>query len=185
MDTLAEQYKEKAVPELMERFGHKNVLSVPRLKKVIVSMRISSSEDKKEALEHATDIIATVTGQRPTRTLAKKSVSGFKVREGELAGCMVTLRGARMYQFLERLINAAVPRIRDFRGLNPKSFDGRGNYNMGLDESLIFPEVNPDDAKASRGMNITIVSSARNDEEAAELLRLLGMPFRNDSGGRV
>jgi large subunit ribosomal protein L5 len=185
MTTLTQEYKEKVVPALMERFSYKNVLSVPRLKKIIVSMRISSSEDKKEALEHATDIIATVTGQRPTRTLARKSVSGFKIRQGELAGSMVTLRGTRMYEFLERLINVAVPRIRDFRGLNPKAFDGRGNYNMGLDESLIFPEVNPDETSGARGMNITIVSSARNDEEAAELLRLLGMPFTNNSGGRA
>lgn len=184
MPTLTQEYREKIVPKLMERFGHKNVLSVPRLRKIVVSMRISSSEDKKEALEHATNIMATVTGQRPTRTIARKSVAGFKVRKGELAGCMVTLRGARMYEFLERLINVAIPRIRDFRGLNLNAFDGRGNYNMGLDESLIFPEVNPDDIRDARGMNITVVSSARNDEEAAELLRLLGMPFRNDSGGR-
>ncbi len=184
MAALIEKYRGKVAPELMKRFGHKNMLSVPRMTKIIVNMRISSSEDKKEALEHATNIIATVTGQRPTPTLARKSVAGFKTRKGDIVGCIATLRGKRMYEFLERLINVAIPRIRDFRGLNPKAFDGRGNYNMGLDESLIFPEVNPDDEKGTRGMNITIVSSARNDEQAAELLRMLGMPFRNDSGGK-
>ena len=185
MPTLTEEYRGRVVPEMMKRFAHKNVLSTPRLKKIIVSMRISSAEDTKDALEHATNIIATVSGQRPAPRVARKSVSGFKLREGDIVGCMVTLRGKRMYEFLERLINVAVPRIRDFRGLNPKSFDGMGNYNMGIEECLIFPEVNQDDAKGTRGMNITIVSSAKNDEEAAELLRLLGMPFRNDSGGRL
>lgn len=184
MAALIEEYREKVVPELMKRFGHKNMLSVPKLRKIIVSMRISSSEDKKEVLEHETKTIATITGQRPTPTIARKSVSGFKIRKGDLVGCIATLRGRRMYEFLERLINVAIPRIRDFRGLDPKSFDGRGNYNMGLEECLIFPEVNPDDAKDTRGMNVTIVSSAKNDEQAAELLRMLGMPFRNDSGGR-
>lgn len=184
MAALMEQYREKIAPELMKQFGHKNMLSVPKLKKIILSMRISSSEDRKEALEHTTDIIATIAGQRPTPTIARKSISGFKLREGDIVGCIATLRGKRMYEFLERLINVVIPRIRDFRGLNPKSFDGMGNYNMGLEECLIFPELNPDDANGSRGMNVTIVSSAKNDEQAAELLRMLGMPFRNDNGGR-
>ena len=184
MAALLEEYREKVAPELKKRFGHKNMLSVPKLRKIIVSMRISSSEDRKEALEHATNIIATVTGQRPTPRAARKSVSGFKIRKGDIVGCMATLRGKRMYELLERLINVAIPRIRDFRGLDPKAFDGMGNYNIGLEECLIFPEVNPDDAKDTRGMNVTIVSSAKNDEQAAELLRMLGMPFRNDSGGR-
>ncbi len=184
MAPLIKEYRERVAPELMKRFGHKNILSVPALKKIIVSMRISSSEDKKEALEHATNIIATVTGQRPTPRAARKSVSGFKIRKGDIVGCIATLRGKRMYEFLERLINVAIPRIRDFSGLDRKGFDGMGNYTMGLEECLIFPEVNPDDAKGSRGMNVTIVSSAKNDEESAELLKMLGMPFRNDSGGR-
>lgn len=184
MSALLEEYRSKAVPELMKRFGHSNRLSVPALVKIIVSMRIGSAEDGKEALEQATKTIAAVTGQRPAPRRARKSVSAFKIRKGDVVGCVATLRRKRMYEFLERLINVAIPRIRDFRGLDPAAFDGTGNYSMGLEESLIFPELSGDDTKGARGMNVTIVISGTNDEEAAELLRILGMPFRKNSGAR-
>ena len=183
MSALLEEYKTNVVPALMERLSRKNRLAVPRLLKIIVSMGISSSEDGKEALENVSRIIAVVTGQKPAPTKARKSIAGFKIREGDIVGCMTTLRGKRMYEFLERLIHAAIPRVRDFRGMDPNSFDGRGNYSMGMEEGLIFPELNPDDTKAARGMNVTIVTSTDKDEEATDLLRMLGMPLRNDSGG--
>ncbi len=184
MAGLMEEYRNTIAPALMERFGHKNRHATSRLVKIVVSMRISSGDDRKDALEAASATMSTITGQRPAPRRARKSVSGFKLREGDMVGCMVTLRGKRMYEFLERLIHGAVPRVRDFRGLNPSSFDGMGNYNMGIEECIIFPELSPDDPQAARGMNITIVSSNRSDEEAAELLRMMGMPFRKDDGGQ-
>lgn len=179
---LLKEYRTNIAPALMEQFKHGNRFSVPKLMKIVVSMRISSSEDKKEVLEDASRIMAAVTGQKPSFTKARKSIAGFKIREGDIVGCRTTLHGTRMYEFLERLIHAAIPRIRDFRGLDQNSFDGRGNYGMGIEECLVFPELSQDDARAARGMNITIVTSSRSDEEAAVLLRMLGMPLRNDDG---
>jgi large subunit ribosomal protein L5 len=184
MATLLDVYRTGIVPELMNKFGYKNEMSVPKLQKIVVTMRISSDDDKKEALEEATTILSSITGQIPSQTKARKSVSGFRVREGDVVGCITTLRGARMYEFLERLIHTAIPRVRDFRGLKPNSFDGSGNYNMGVEECIVFPEINPDELKGVRGMNVTIVTSSRTDDEAAELLRLFGMPFKNDNGGQ-
>lgn len=184
MAGLMEEYRNRIAPMLMERFGYRNRNAAPRLVKIVVSMRISSGDDSKDALEDACKTMSMITGQQPASRRARKSVSGFKLREGDMVGCVVTLRGKRMYEFLERLIHGAIPRVRDFRGLNPSSFDGMGNYSMGIEECIIFPELSPDDVRAARGMNITIVSSNRSDEEAAELLRMLGMPFRKDDGGQ-
>jgi large subunit ribosomal protein L5 len=186
MARLLEKYRQEVVPGLRTQLGRNNVLSLPRLSKVVVSMGLGKAvqessgkarENKRftEALEHLT----TVTGQRPLMTKARKSVSQFKVREGWDVGLKVTLRGRRMYEFLDRLIALAIPRVRDFRGLDPGGFDGHGNYNMGLTECGVFPEINPDKVNYQQGMNITICTTARNDGEARELLTRLGMPFRS------
>lgn len=179
MSVLMEDYRTRIVPEMIERFKYSNRFAVPRVVKVVVSMRIASSEESEEALEQAAKVMAVVTGQRPAPRRARKSVSGFKIREGDIVGCVATLRGRRMYEFLERLINVAIPRVRDFRGLSAEAFDGRGNYSLGIEECLIFPELNPDEVKEARGVNITVVTTSRTDEEAEHLLRLLGMPLRD------
>lgn len=178
MARLQETYKTKAVPELMRKFGYENALSVPRLLKVVVNMGVGEASENKKRLEDAARDLGTITGQKPLITRAKKSVSGFKLREGNEIGCKVTLRGQRMYEFLDRLISLAMPRIRDFRGFSPNGFDGRGNYSLGLAEQTVFPEINIDKVEFVQGMDITLVFSGGNDEASRELLVQLGFPFR-------
>jgi len=175
MATMREQYKTVVVPALKEKFGLRNPLMVPRLTKVVVNMGMGVAD--KDTLKTVTEDLAAITGQRPVVTKARKSISNFKLREGMNIGAKVTLRQARMYDFLDRLVNVALPRIRDFRGVSPKGFDGRGNYTLGLKEQGIFPEIDPNRTGAVQGMNITIVTTAKTDGEARELLSLLGMPF--------
>ena len=178
MPALKDKYVGEVVPLLKKQLGITNRLRVPRLAKVVVNMGIGIAE--KDAFKNCTDDLAMVTGQKPLVTKARKSISNFKVREGMNIGAKVTLRGDRMYEFLDRLINVALPRIRDFRGLAPASFDGHGNYTFGVLEQTIFPEIDPNNVKVNQGMDITIGTSTENDSEARELLKLLGMPF---SGG--
>lgn len=174
---LKELYKKTVVPAMMERFGYKNVMEVPRIEKVVINMGVGDAKENPKFLESAMEELAAITGQRPVATVAKKSVAAFKVRAGMKIGAKVTLRGDRMYEFLDRLFNIALPRVRDFRGVSPKSFDGRGNYALGIKEQLIFPEINYDKVEKIRGMDVIIVTTAKTDEEAKELLALLGMPF--------
>src|SRR5580700_3653375 len=175
---LYKEYKERVVPALRERLGYKNVLQVPRVKKVVVNSCVSThSTDAKQALEEAKAEIALITGQRAAETKSKKSISNFKLRKGQVIGAKVTLRGDRMYEFLERLIRMALPRIRDFRGISPKAFDGKGNYTLGVQDQAIFPEVELDKIKRNIGFDITIVTTAKTNEEAKALLTELGIPF--------
>ena len=178
MSRLKERYINEVVPALRERFGYKNVNQVPRLVKVVVNMGVGEGAHDSKALDSAMEDLAMITGQRPMITRARKSVANFRIREGNPIGCKVTLRGQRMYEFLDKLINVSLPRIRDFRGVSPQSFDGRGNYSLGLREQLIFPEISYDKVSQIRGMDVTIVTTAKTDEEAFELLKALGMPFR-------
>jgi large subunit ribosomal protein L5 len=175
--TLAREYKEKIVPALIESRGYKNVMEVPKVQKVVVNCCIGSAVDTKVALEDAFNEVRMITGQQPSKTKSTKSIANFKLREGQEIGVKVTLRGAIMYEFLERLIRTALPRIRDFRGVSPRAFDGRGNYTLGVKDQTIFPEVELDKVKRNLGMDITIVTTARKNEEAKELLALFGMPF--------
>src|SRR5262245_61075218 len=175
---MAKHYEEQVRPALRERFGYKNAMQIPRLEKIVVNMGVGDALQDAKLLDAAVNELGQITGQRPSVRRAKKSISNFKLREGVSIGCAVTLRGARMYEFYDRLVNVAVPRIRDFRGLSPRAFDGRGNYNMGLTEQIIFPEIHYDRVGKVRGMDVTIVTSARTDEEARELLRLMNLPFR-------
>ena len=179
MPRLLERYRETIVPSLQEKLGRRNVLSLPRLEKIVVSMGLGKSRDEPKRIEAAVKDLATLTGQRPVLTKAKKSVAAFHVRQGVMVGAMVTLRGRRMYEFLDRLINVAIPRIRDFRGLTRK-FDGHGNYTLGLDEQIVFPEVSIDKVQNIQGMHITLVLRNATDGTSYELLRMLGMPFRRD-----
>lgn len=180
MARLLERYRTEVVPALREEFKRPNLLSLPRLDKVVVSMGVGLALQDKKRLEAAAKELGQITGQKPLVCKAKKSVSNFKVRAGNETGLKVTLRGHRMYEFLDRLINVAIPRVRDFRGLDPQSFDGRGNYSMGVTEQTIFPEIDPDKVEFQQGMNVTIVTTARNDREALRLLGLMGMPFRTN-----
>lgn len=173
-------YEEKAVPELMKKFGYKNIMQVPRFEKIVVNMGVGEAQTDAKILEAAVKDMTTITGQAPVVSRARKSIAGFKLREGVPVGCFVTLRGERMWEFFDRLVNVAVPRIRDFRGLSPKSFDGRGNYSFGVKEQIIFPEIDYDKILKILGMDITIVTSAGTDEEAKELITLLGMPLRQN-----
>lgn len=175
---LMKQYREEITPAMMKRFGYKNVMEVPRLEKITLNMGEGDAVADSKVLDHAIEDMTTISGQKPAVTSAKKSISNFKLRQGMKVGCRVTLRGLRMYEFLDRLISLAIPRIRDFRGLSDKSFDGRGNYSMGAREQIIFPEINVDKIDKIRGLNITFVTSAQNDEEAFELLKAFGMPFQ-------
>lgn len=177
-ERLRDVYREHIVPTMMREFGYTNSLQVPRLTKIVVNVGLGEAIQNDKAIEAATKDLATITGQRPVVTRAKKSIAAFKLREGARIGAMVTLRGERMYAFLDRLVNAALPRVRDFSGVSPKSFDGRGNYTLGLKEQLIFPELEYDKVDRVRGMELTIVTNATNDEEARRLLQLYGMPFR-------
>ncbi len=177
--TLLNTYREKAVPALKEQFGYKNVHEVPRIEKVVVNCGVGKAEsERKQAVQDALDEIALITGQRGVATVAKNSISNFKLRAGEVVGAKVTLRGDRMYDFLLRLIGTAIPRIRDFRGVSPKAFDGRGNYTLGVSDHTIFPEIELDKIRRALGFDICIVTTAGTDDEARELLALMGMPFR-------
>lgn len=180
MPRLLDRYRKEILPALSEQLGRKNVHSLPRLQKIVVSMGLGKAIGERKRLDEATEHLAQITGQRPQITKARVAVSGFRLREGMEIGCRVTLRGARMYEFLDRLITLALPRVRDFRGVNPKGFDGRGNYNMGLNEQLVFPEINPDKVSFTQGMNITLVTSALTDDEGRILLKELGIPFRKE-----
>jgi len=175
---LKDKYKSDIVPAMIQKFGYKNVMQVPRLEKVIVNMGLGEAILNSKIIDAAVSDIMTITGQKPVVTKAKKSIAAFKLRAGMSVGAKVTLRGERMYEFVDRLVNVALPRVRDFRGISPKSFDGRGNYGMGVKEQLIFPEVDYDKIDKIRGMDIIIVTTAKTDEEARELLKLMGMPFR-------
>jgi large subunit ribosomal protein L5 len=175
---LRKKYREEIVPAMMERFNYANVNQIPRLEKIVVNMGVGEASRDVKVLESAERELAQITGQKPKRTVAKKSISTFKLREGMPVGCFVTLRGNMMYEFMERLINVAIPRIRDFRGLPTRSFDGRGNHSMGIREHLIFMELDFNKVTAIKGMNITTVTTAKTDEEARELLKLMGYPFR-------
>lgn len=177
MSRLKEQYKNEIVPELTKKFGYKNVMQVPKLDKIVVNMGVGEAKENAKVLESAMNDMAIITGQKPVQTKAKNSVANFKIREGMPIGCKVTLRGDRMYEFLDRLVNLALPRVRDFRGVNPNAFDGRGNYALGIKEQIIFPEIEYDKVDKVRGMDIIFVTTAKTDEEARELLRQFGMPF--------
>ena len=177
MTKLQETYKNEIVPELMKKFEYKSVMQVPKLEKVVINMGVSDVRDNAKALESAMRDLEIITGQKTVATTAKKSIAGFKIREGMKIGCKVTLRADKMYDFVTKLFNVALPRVRDFKGLSPNSFDGRGNYSMGVKEQLIFPEIEYDKIDKIRGMDIIFVTTAQTDEEAKELLRLLGMPF--------
>ena len=177
MSRLKEQYKNEIVPELTKKFGYKNVMQVPKLDKIVVNMGVGEAKENAKVLESAMNDMAIITGQKPVQTKAKNSVANFKIREGMPIGCKVTLRGDRMYKFLDRLVNLALPRVRDFRGVNPNAFDGRGNYALGIKEQLIFPEIEYDKVDKVRGMDIIFVTTAKTDEEGRELLRLFNMPF--------
>ena len=176
---MRDRYLREVVPQLMKEFGYKNQLQAPRLEKIVVNMGLGEAIQNIKAIDHAGEELALITGQKPVVTRAKKSISNFKLRAGMPIGSAVTLRRHRMYEFLDRLINIALPRVRDFRGVSGKSFDGRGNYTLGIREQIIFPEINYDKIDKIRGMNITIVTTAKTDEEAKAFLRHMGMPFRN------
>lgn len=177
---LKTTYEETIVPKLKEQFGYTNIHQVPKVVKVIINRGLGEASQNAKALESSLAELSTITGQKPVVTRAKKAIAGFKVREGMPVGVMVTLRGERMYAFLSRLINLALPRIRDFRGISPKSFDGRGNYSLGVREQLIFPEIDYDSIDQIRGLDIAIVTTANTDEEGRALLKEMGMPFRNN-----
>jgi large subunit ribosomal protein L5 len=178
MARLRERYREEVAPALKARFEYQNVMQIPRLEKIVVNMGVGEAAQNNRAMDGAMDELARITGQKPQLRRARKSVAGFKIREGMPVGARVTLRGERMWEFLDRLISIALPRVRDFRGISPRSFDGRGNFALGLREQLIFPEISYDAIDATRGLDVAVVTTARTDEEARELLRLLGMPFR-------
>ena len=177
MARLKDMYKEEVVPALVEKFSYRNVNEAPKLNKIIVNMGVGEAVQNRKVLEGAVSDITMITGQKPVITKAKKSIATFKLREGMPIGCKVTLRGTRMYEFLDRVVNTSLPRVRDFKGISNNGFDGRGNYTLGITEQLIFPEIDFDKIDKVRGMDITFVTTAKTDEEARELLRLLGAPF--------
>ncbi len=177
MPRLKDLYKKDIVPAMMKKFSYKNIMEVPKLEKVTINMGMGDAHENAKSLDSALDDLAVISGQKPVVTKARKSVANFKVREGMKVGAKVTLRGDRMYEFIDRLMNVALPRVRDFRGISSKSFDGRGNFAMGLKEQLVFPEINYDNVDKIRGMDVAVVTSAKTDEEAYELLKMFGMPF--------
>ena len=179
MARLQQHYKEKVVADLIAKFGYKSMMEVPRLTKITLNMGLSEAVAEKKIIEHAVGDLTKIAGQKPVVTKARKAIAGFKIREGYPIGCMVTLRGARMYEFLDRLVSIAFPRVRDFRGVSGKAFDGRGNYNIGVKEQIIFPEIEYDKIDALRGMNISITTTAKSDDEAKALLAAFKFPFRN------
>jgi large subunit ribosomal protein L5 len=178
MARLLDRYNKEILPRLQEKLGRKNRHSLPRLQKICVNMGVGKALQDKNRMEQAAENLTQIVGQRAQVTKAKVAISSFRLRENNEIGCRVTLRGRRMYEFLDRLISIALPRIRDFRGINPKSFDGNGNYSLGLSEQMIFPEIDPDKVTFTQGMDVTLVTSTRNDDEARELLKQFGMPFR-------
>lgn len=178
MARLKDQYLNEIVPSMTKKFGYKNVMEVPKLNKIVINMGVGEAKDNAKVLEAALKDMELIAGQKPVVTKAKKSVANFKIREGMSIGCKVTLRGEKMYEFADRLINLALPRVRDFRGVNPNAFDGRGNYSLGIKEQLIFPEIEYDKVDKVRGMDVIFVTTAKTDEEARELLTQFGMPFR-------
>jgi large subunit ribosomal protein L5 len=179
MARLQQYYKETIAPELLKQFGYKSVMEVPRISKITLNMGVGEAVGDKKILEHAVGDMQKIAGQKPVVTKARKSIAGFKIRDGYPIGCMVTLRGAKMFEFLDRLVTIAMPRIRDFRGIGGKGFDGRGNYNLGVKEQIIFPEIEYDKIDALRGMNISITTTAKNDQEARALLAAFKFPFKN------
>ena len=179
--SLRERYRNEVVPALIKQFKYDNAMQVPRVEKIVVNMGVGDAIQNPKALENAVAELMQITGQRPVITKAKRSIAAFKVREGMKVGCMVTLRGERMHSFLDRLIGVALPRVRDFRGVSAQSFDGRGNYSLGVKEQLMFPEIDYDKVEQIRGMDVVIVTSAQTDEEARALLKELGMPFRESA----
>jgi large subunit ribosomal protein L5 len=180
LSRLKEQYINEIAPAMMKKFGYKNVMQIPKLEKIVVNMGVGEAKENAKVLEAAMKDMETITGQKPILTKAKKSIANFKLREGMNIGCKVTLRGDKMYEFADRLINLALPRVRDFRGVNPNAFDGRGNYALGIKEQLIFPEIEYDKVDKVRGMDIIFVTTAETDEEARELLTMFNMPFRKN-----
>ena len=178
MSLLQQNYKKEIVHSLKQELGLKNIMEVPRLEKIVINVGVGQAVSNPKSLEVAYEELATITGQRAVKTYARKSIAGFKLREGMPIGCMVTLRGQRMFAFLDRLVNITLPRVRDFRGLSPKAFDGRGNYNLSLKEQIVFPEIDVDKVDSYHGMNITVVSTAKGDEGARALLKRLGMPLQ-------
>jgi len=172
-------YREKIIPELMEKFGFTSIMQVPRLEKITLNMGVSEAVSDKKVMDHAVSDMTKISGQKPVVTKSKRPIAGFKIRENVPIGCMVTLRGVRMFEFLDRFVTVALPRVRDFRGINGRSFDGRGNYNIGIKEQIIFPEIEYDKIDAIRGMNISITTSARNDDECKALLTAFKFPFKN------
>ncbi len=181
MNKMQEQYKNEVVPALQKEFSYRNVMEIPRIQKVVVNIGLGEAMDNAKALEAAVTDLTTITGQKPIQTKARKSIANFKLREGRIIGAKVTLRGERMWAFLDRLINIALPRVRDFRGVSPDAFDGRGNYTLGLRDQLIFPEIEYDKIDKLRGMEITVVTTATNDEHSRAMLKFLGMPFRKEA----
>ena len=179
MERLREQYKNEIVPAMMKKFNYKSVMQVPKLEKIVINIGLGDVKENPKSLDNAVAELTLITGQKPVITKAKKSIAAFKLREGANVGCKVTLRAGKMYDFADKLFNVALPRVRDFRGLPANSFDGRGNYSLGIKEQLIFPEIEYDKIDKIRGMDIIFVTTAKSDEEAKELLTLLGMPFRN------
>ena len=179
MEKLREQYQKEVIPALMKKFNYKSVMEVPKLEKIVINIGLGDTRDNPKALENSMNDLSLITGQKPIITKAKKSIAAFKLREGANVGCKVTLRNEKMYEFAYKLFNVAMPRIRDFRGVSGNSFDGKGNYSMGIKEQLIFPEIEYDKIDKLRGMDIIFVTTAKSNEEAKELLSLLGMPFKN------
>ena len=179
MEKLREQYEKEVVPALMKKFNYKSVMEVPKLEKIVLNVGLGDIRENPKALENTINDLSIITGQKPVITKARKSIAAFKIREGANIGCKVTLRGEKMYEFAYKFFNVALPRVRDFRGVSANSFDGRGNYSMGIKEQLIFPEIEYDKVDKLRGMDIIFVTTAKSDEEAKELLTLLGMPFKN------
>ena len=177
MARLKEFYKNEVAPALMKKFSYKSTMQIPKIDKIVINIGLGEAKDNPKVIDAALNDLAIITGQKPVVTKAKKSVASFKVREGMNIGCKVTLRGAKMYEFVDRLFNAALPRVRDFRGINPNAFDGRGNYSLGIKEQLIFPEIDYDKIDKIRGMDIIFVTTAKTDEESRELLTLMGAPF--------
>ena len=178
MPRLKDSYQKEMIPALMQKFQYKNIMQVPKLEKVVINMGMGDIKDNPKLLDSAVNELTIISGQKPVVTVARKSVANFKVREGMKIGAKVTLRGDRMYEFIDKLVSIVTPRVRDFRGLSPKSFDGRGNFAMGFKEQLVFPEIDYDKVEKVRGMDIIIVTTAKTDEEARELLTLMGMPFK-------
>lgn len=179
MARLKELYTKEIIPQLMKEFGYKSIMQVPKLEKIVINMGLGEAIQNVKILDSAEEEIRVIAGQKPVITKAKKSIASFKLRQGMPIGCMVTLRKERMYEFLDRLMNISLPRVRDFKGVSGKAFDGRGNYSLGIKDQLIFPEINYDKVEKVKGLNISIVTSAKTDEEGKTLLKLLGMPFRN------